>query len=125
MKKTSRILGILLLSVLFFFVGCDKGEKKSDAKPGAAMGPSLEGKSAAELFGIAAKLYDQKKYFECSPYMKKAAEMGHAEAQSRLGKMYFNAWGVPHSHEIARKWHEKAAAQGNKESIKKLKNFRH
>ena len=69
-------------------------------------------------------LYDQKKYSEAFPLLLKAAEMGHADAQMHIGKMYYNGWGVEHSHEKGKEWHEKAAKQGNQESIQKLENMR-
>ncbi|MDH4200193.1 MAG: sel1 repeat family protein [Spirochaetia bacterium] len=69
------------------------------------------------------KLYDQQKYKEAFPWLLKAAEMGHSDAQMHLGKMYYNGWGVPHSHAKGRQWHEKAAAQGNQESMAKLKSM--
>ncbi|MES0488461.1 MAG: hypothetical protein ABUK01_00610 [Leptospirales bacterium] len=65
-------------------------------------------------------LYDQKKYKKAYPYLKKAAEAGHSDAQMHLGKMFYNGWGVKHNHATGRAWHEKAAAQGNEESKKKL-----
>ena len=71
------------------------------------------------------KLYDQKQYRKAFPYLRKAAEAGHSDAQMHLGKMYYNGWGVGHNHETGRKWHEKAAAQGNKESIRKLESMDH
>ena len=80
---------------------------------------------AEAAYAKAKALYDQKKYAEAFPLMEQAAKMGHSDAQMHLGKMYFNGWGVKHSHETAKIWHEKAAAQGNQESINKLKNFRH
>ena len=77
------------------------------------------------LYKKGKELYDQKKYNEALPYLEKAANMGNSDAQMHLGKMYFNGWGVKHSHEKAKEWHKKAAAQGNKESIEKLKHFKH
>lgn len=69
------------------------------------------------------ELYDQKKYKEAFDHLLRAAQAGHPEAQMRLGKMYYNGWGVKHSHDTARQWHEKAAAQGNEESKRKLEKM--
>ena len=71
------------------------------------------------------EFYDKKEYAQAAPFVTRAAEGGVAEAQMMLGKMFFNGWGVPHSHEKAKEWHEKAAAQGNAESIEKLKALHH
>ncbi len=79
----------------------------------------------AENYAKGKELYDQKKYKEAYPYLKKAAEAGHSDAQMHLGKMYYNGWGVTHNHETGRMWHEKAAAQGNEESKRKLENMDH
>ena len=96
------------------------------SKPPASGGPDLrsvsgtDGRSATELFAKAKPLYDSKDYAACAPLMRAAADKGHPEAQMHLGKMYFNGWGVPHSHDTALEWHRKAAAQGNEESRRKL-----
>lgn len=84
-----------------------------------------ENKEADSLYQQGKKLYDQKNYDKAFPLLLKAAEMGHSDAQMHVGKMYYNGWGASHSHAKGKEWHEKAAAQGNKESIKKLKSMDH
>lgn len=84
-----------------------------------------ENKSADELYLQGKELYDQKKYDEAFPYLLKAAQMGHSDAQMHVGKMYYNGWGVKHDHKKGEEWHKKAAAQGNAESIQKLKKMKH
>ena len=49
-------------------------------------------------------------------HVQKSAEQGDAEAQYRLGWMYYKGEGVAQSFETARKWHEQAATQGNAEA---------
>ena len=71
------------------------------------------------------ELYDKKEYKKAYHFLLQAANAGHSEAQMHLGKMFYNGWGVPHSHEKGKMWHEKAAAQGNKESQAKLKKMDH
>jgi len=71
------------------------------------------------------KLYDKKDYKRAYPHLRKAADMGHSDAQMHLGKMVYNGWGVKHNHATGRAWHEKAAAQGNEESKRKLENMNH
>ncbi|MBI4024734.1 MAG: sel1 repeat family protein [Verrucomicrobia bacterium] len=45
--------------------------------------------------------------------VKAKAEKGDAEAQSILGTMYQNGWGIKKNLQEAVKWYGKAAAQGN------------
>jgi len=86
----------------------------------------MEKNEKAEMhFQKGKKLYDQKKYKQAYPHINKAAKMGHSDAQMHLGKMFYNGWGVKHNHATGRKWHEKAAAQGNEESKRKLENMDH
>ena len=70
-------------------------------------------------------LFDKKEYKAAYPFFVKAAESGNADAMMHLGKMFYNGWGVPHSHEKGHEWHSKAAKLGNKESIEKLKKMNH
>ena len=42
-----------------------------------------------------------------------AAERGHADAQLKLGDMYYTAWGVEGNRSLAAKWYTRAAEQGN------------
>ena len=86
---------------------------------------SDEKTGAEDFFKEGLKYYQKKEYKKAAPFIKKAAESGHSDAQMHLGKMYFNGWGIRHDHEEAKRWHEKAADQGNKESIEKLKKFKH
>jgi TPR repeat protein len=47
---------------------------------------------------------------------RKAAEQGHAEAQFKLGAMYFSGDGVPRDDAGAVKWYRMAAEQGHAEA---------
>lgn len=107
-------ISVLLLGLVLIGAGCAK-------EPVAVS----DGRTAAEIFADAKKLYDAKQYKECAPLMLTAAEKGNADAQMHLGKMYFNGRGVPHDHEKGKYWHKKAAEQGNLESIEKLKKMEH
>ena len=70
-------------------------------------------------------LYDKKMYKKAYPFLLNAAKKGNAKAMMHLGKMFYNGWGVPHSHKKGHDWHSKAAKLGNKESIKKLHKMNH
>jgi len=51
-------------------------------------------------------------YAEAVRWFRKAAEQGHAGAQSNLGVMYKNGQGVKRDHAEAVRWFRKAAEQG-------------
>jgi len=57
----------------------------------------------------ARKVGDQQKAFRL---IKPHAEQENAEAQSNLGAMYGNGWGVPKNGAKAVYWYRKAAMQG-------------
>ncbi|MEW6313466.1 MAG: tetratricopeptide repeat protein [Pseudomonadota bacterium] len=56
--------------------------------------------------------YDKKDYASALKWYRKAAEQGHAGAQSNLGIMYAHGQGVPQDHAEAVKWYREAAAHG-------------
>lgn len=45
--------------------------------------------------------------------MQTQAAQGNAEAQNKLGELYFRGQGVPPNNTTAREWFEKSSAQGN------------
>ena len=51
-------------------------------------------------------------YAEAVRWYRKAAELGHAQAQNDLGYCYDNGQGVSQNHTEAAKWYRKAAEQG-------------
>lgn len=55
-------------------------------------------------------------YAEAVQWYRKAAELGHAEAQWELGCCYANGEGVAKNHAEAAKWFRKAAEQGHTEA---------
>ena len=50
---------------------------------------------------------------EESQSLRTQAAQGNAEAQNKLGKLYFRGQSVPPNNTTAREWFEKSAAQGN------------
>lgn len=66
-----------------------------------------------EQYEMGSSYYDKGNYQEAIKWYRKAAELGHPDAQSELGHMYFNGEGVPVNHEEALKWLSKAASQGD------------
>lgn len=57
--------------------------------------------------------YIEGNYTEAVRYYRLAAQQGDADAQYNLGDCYYNGTGVTQDYEEAKKWFEKAAAQGN------------
>lgn len=55
-------------------------------------------------------------YVKAAEYYRKAAELGHAEAQYSLGTLYKGGAGVPRNYVEAAKWYRMAAEQGLKEA---------
>ncbi len=52
-------------------------------------------------------------YMEATKWYRKAAEQGHAQAQTNLGVVYANGEGVEQDYMEAVKWYRKAAEQGH------------
>lgn len=53
-------------------------------------------------------------------FLQTQAVRGNAEAQNKLGKLYFLGQGVPQNNTTAREWFEKSAAQGNADAQNNL-----
>lgn len=124
MKKLHRIFTVFL-TTLFLLTIPLLAENKPEKKTEKQTNTKKESADAAKTYEQGKKLYDEKNYKEAFPLLLKAAEMGHSDAQMHVGKMYYNGWGVGHSHEKGKEWHQKAAKQGNRESIQKLDNMEH
>lgn len=58
------------------------------------------------------KYYNKNDYKRAVKWYRKAAEQGLAEAQSKLGDMYYDGQGVAQDYEEAVKWYRKAMEQG-------------
>ena len=84
---------------------------------------SVEPIDAEALYEQGRKYFN---YFDCRkarPLFRKAAELGHAEAQYRLGYIYELGLGCAKDFQESRKWYSKAAEQGltsAKEALKRL-----
>jgi TPR repeat protein len=63
---------------------------------------------------------------EAVKWYRKAADQGHAKAQSNLGVMYYNGDGVPENHVRAYVWLSMAKTQGYekaKKGVETVKNL--
>ena len=66
------------------------------------------------------KRHPEKYSAEKAKWYRRAAEQGHAEAQSSLGYAYWNGWGVPEDDAEGVKWFRRAAEQGHMDAQHKL-----
>ena len=64
------------------------------------------------IMDFANSAYIDKQYNEAFKYYKLATELGHAEAQYKLGRCFYNGDGVEQSYAEAVKWYRLAAEQG-------------
>ena len=88
-----------------------------------SLGSYAQDSSAEQMFKTGESLYKDKKFVEALPYIKDAANSGHAEAQFNLGLMYFNGDGVTKDDVKAVKWFRKAANQGDEDAKEFLREL--
>ena len=79
--------------------------------------------SADKLYEEGKKLYDEKKYEQAFPLLKKAADKGHKKAQYRVGRCYDKGNGVEEDNKTAFIWYEKAAKQEHAKSQYQLARY--
>lgn len=74
--------------------------------------PNEDNKADAnELYENGLNLYNNKQYSEAEKWFRQSADLGHAEAQFKLGNMYYNGDGVNQNYSEAMKWFRKVADQ--------------
>ena len=79
--------------------------------------------SADKLYEEGKLLYDEKKYEQAFPLLKKAAEKGHKKAQYRIGRCYDKGHGTEEDNKAAFTWYEKAAKQEHAKSQYQLARY--
>lgn len=82
----------------------------------------------AEAHYAVAKLYWQgqgvpRDYYKAYDWLVRAAELGHAGAQAKLGYMYTDGVAVAQDYNQAREWYEKAAKAGDVDGLYNLGIF--
>jgi TPR repeat protein len=77
-----------------------------------SLGSYAQDSSAEQMFKTGESLYKDKKFVEALPYIKDAANSGHAEAQFLLARMYYLGDGVSSDYSQAMKWFQKSSEQG-------------
>jgi TPR repeat protein len=75
------------------------------------MGAVLAGTAVAGPFEDGDAAHKRGDYAEAVKWYRKAAEQGDAEAQSRLGFLYYMGQGVPQDYLLAHMWFNLAASQ--------------
>lgn len=77
--------------------------------------------NAAVLFLKGVKKDGLSRYVEAIQFYEKAAELGHPEAQYRLGRIYEGGYRVAKDMMNAEIWYQKAAVQGHEKAIEWLR----
>jgi TPR repeat protein len=86
----------------------------------------LSGLLYADLVNDGMKVYNDGNYKKADKLFKKAANQGNADAQYKLGDMYYDCKGVETDYPDYQKafyWYKKAANQGNAKAQYKLGNM--
>ncbi|NOR65247.1 MAG: AAA family ATPase [Candidatus Scalindua sp.] len=91
-------------------------KKELSARFGPLKPASGHAETVAEKYTKGSSFYGQEEYKEAAVWYRKAAEQGHAQAQSNLGIMYSQGQGVEKDYNEAVKWCRKAAEQGNEQA---------
>lgn len=68
---------------------------------------------ALDYYNKGKELYDKELYDEALEWLEVSAEQGNADAQGKLGDMFYCGLGVAENKEEAAKWYYKAAEQGD------------
>ena len=87
------------------------------------VGIAAMAQNADKLYEEGKKFYDEKKYEQAFPLLKRAAEKGHKKAQYRLGRCYDKGHGTEEDNKQAFTWYEKAAKQEHAKSQYQLARY--
>jgi hypothetical protein len=84
----------------------------------------ISGLAFADDLNEANKLLNAKEYGRALPIYARLAEAGSAEAQFRLGEMYWFGDGTAPDLKKAAAWFQKSAAAGNKDAVESLESLK-
>jgi TPR repeat protein len=131
-KLMLSIIGIGIALVVVagsYFLLKDSSEKQTNISNYVAIEEQVTGsestKSSQEMFELGEKYYFDKNYTEAEKYYRMSAEQGNADAQNKLGNMYFDGKVVAKDYSEAFKWYQKSAEQGNVDSQYMLGSMYH
>ena len=69
------------------------------------------------------RLYEEEKFEQILPRIQALAAQGNADAQFRLGRMYYYGQILPQDYKMAAMWYQRAAAQGQLKAMNNLGNL--
>ena len=109
--------GILILGIIGLVIlidSCDSEESSPSSTPPIVQPPRPQTPEdrAEDDFKKGQNAFDNEDYYEAVKWYRKAAEQGHAFAQTNLGLCYEEGKGVSQDYYEAVKWYRKAAEQG-------------
>jgi uncharacterized protein len=78
--------------------------------------------AAADSLGDGMRAYKAGDYAEAMRLLSPLAEQSNAQAQLRLGTMYYYGQGIPEDEKVAVEWLTRAALQGNRDAMFELGN---
>ncbi|MCK5876077.1 MAG: sel1 repeat family protein [Candidatus Marithrix sp.] len=103
---------ILFISALLFISGCNT---VTNVTPTKKITQTVE-PTSEETYQSALELYNNNFLIQSNQKFLQASQQGHAKAQFRLAKMYYDGKGVDNNPIEAAKWYRKAAEQGHIEA---------
>lgn len=112
MKKSISLFLLLFAWFSIILSGCtllgtDSSTQKSIEEQGVRT-------KAEQFYKDGLKFYQGKFFIQAAQSFRQAAELGHAEAQFRLARMYYDSEGVLQRDSAqAAQWYQKAAEQGH------------
>lgn len=77
--------------------------------------------TAEQNYQKGVEAYKARKNAEAVSFFQKAANQGHAKAQTLLGACYYDGEGVAQNKQKAVEWYQRAAEQGNEAAIEFMK----
>ena len=98
----------------------EQAQDDDDASEPAADDTELATEDADALYKDGKFYYETSIYEYAVKFFRKAAELGHAEAQYLLGRCYYFGWGVKEDDQQAVEWYRNAAEQGHADARMQL-----
>lgn len=109
-KYLSQFLILSLMLAVLIFSGCTTtGSSTQTSKPSAT--PPVV--NPEKLYQQGLKFYQKEYFIQAAQKFRQAAKQGHAEAQFKLARMYFDGKGVVKDLNQTIEWYRKAAKLGH------------
>jgi TPR repeat protein len=104
----------LIFAVLIFPSCTTTGS--STPTPSATTNTKIFGVDVTKIYQQGIELYDKGYFIQAAQKFREVAKQGHAEAQFKLARMYFDGKGVTKDLNQTTKWYRKAAKLGHVEA---------